>query len=136
MQYTRRAGAGPASRRIACIAILAGLTACSGAADPAATAPAPATAAVSPEEWAGRWTGPEGTWLEITPDGSAYSVTISNLDGPRTYAATLAANGLAFERDGLHEVLRATDGEGTGMKWLADKTRCLVVRPGEGFCRD
>jgi hypothetical protein len=32
-------------------------------------------------------------------------------------------------------VLRATDGAGTGMKWLADKTDCLVVAPGEGFCR-
>ena len=30
----------------------------------------------------------------------------------------------------------ATDGDATGMKWLAGKARCLTVRVGEGYCRD
>jgi hypothetical protein len=39
-------------------------------------------------------------------------------------------------RDGTTETIRATDGAGTGMKWLANKTDCLVVTVGsEGFCR-
>jgi len=34
------------------------------------------------------------------------------------------------------ETIRATDGAGTGMKWLADRKDCLVVTVGsEGFCR-
>jgi hypothetical protein len=61
---------------------------------------------------------------------------ISDLDGPRTFAATLRGNGLSFERNGIEENLRATDGKGTGMKWLEGKKDCLAVRPGEGFCRD
>jgi len=43
---------------------------------------------------------------------------------------------LRFERDGTAEVLRATRGADTGMKWLADKSNCLTVRAGEGYCRD
>lgn len=34
------------------------------------------------------------------------------------------------------ETIRATNGPGTGMKWLADKRNCFVIRPGEGFGRD
>jgi hypothetical protein len=44
--------------------------------------------------------------------------------------------GIEFVRGGNTEVIHATDGVGTGMKWLVDKNNCLVVRPGEGFCRD
>jgi hypothetical protein len=89
-----------------------------------------------PAAWLGRWTGPEGTYLEIAAGQDSYAVTISNLDGPRTFAATPGAGSLGFERDGVQETLEATDGAGTGMKWLATKHDCLVVRPGEGFCRE
>jgi len=41
-----------------------------------------------------------------------------------------------FERDGLQESIRPTNGDETGMKWLAGKKNCLTVRPGEGYCRD
>ena len=34
------------------------------------------------------------------------------------------------------ETIIATSGKGTGMKWLADKHDCLVIKPGEGYCRD
>ena len=77
----------------------------------------------------------DGTYLDIVQDGGGYKVTISNLDGPVTYPAAPAAGGLTFERTGVRETLHPTDGAGTGMKWLADKTRCLTVKPGEGFCR-
>lgn len=101
--------------------------------------PAPAGSASSPQipaSWLGKWNGPEGTYLDIAEAAGAYTVTISNLDGPRSFAGTPAADGLGFERDGVAEVIRATDGPGTGMKWLADKTHCLSVKMGEGFCRD
>jgi hypothetical protein len=86
--------------------------------------------------WLGRWTGPEGTYLDVAVNAAAYSVTVSNLDGPRTFAATPAADGITFERDGVRESIRATDGPGTGMKWLQSKHDCIVIKPGEGFCRD
>jgi hypothetical protein len=89
-----------------------------------------------PQAWMGRWTGPEGTWLEIGEVAGNYTVTIMNLDGARTFPGTAEAQGLSFERDGKRETLSATDGAGTGMKWLADKSKCIKVKTGEGFCRD
>jgi hypothetical protein len=34
------------------------------------------------------------------------------------------------------ETLEARNGDETGMKWLAGKTDCLTVKPGEGYCLD
>lgn len=97
---------------------------------------APTAAAPAADQWLGKWSGPEGTFLELKGGGGRYEVTIQNLDGPKTFPATASADGIAFERDGVKESLRATNGADTGMKWLADKTRCLTVRAGEGYCRD
>lgn len=98
------------------------------------SADAPGTAAA--DRWLGRWTGPEGTWLQLHAAANGYTVTIRNLDGERSFPAAATAEGVRFERDGKVFELRATDGDGTGMKWLAGKSDCLAVRPGEGFCRD
>jgi hypothetical protein len=85
----------------------------------------------------GKWTGPEGTYLDIQRDGEEYKITIANLDGPQTYPATAIDEGISFERGGKTETIRSTDGEGTGMKYLAEKVDCVVVTAGsEGFCRD
>jgi len=101
---------------------------------PASTS-APPNAAAPTDAWLGQWTGPEGTSLKLAGGQGAYDVTVTNLDGPRTFKGQADGDTVRFERDGKPEVLRATDGAGTGMKWLADKTDCLVVAPGEGFCR-
>jgi hypothetical protein len=95
--------------------------------------PAPLT-----DQWAGQWDGPEGTFLRITGSQGHYDVTIQTLDGPRTYAGTAkaGAEAIEFQRDGQTQTLRATNGEQTGMKWLAGKTDCLTVRSGEGYCRE
>ncbi len=111
------------------------LAAC--AKQPAPSAPAtPDAPPAVPTAWLGKWNGPEGTWLEIAAADGAYAVTVGNLDGPRRFAAAARNGTLSFERDGLHETLRANDGAGTGMKWLADKRNCLAIKSGEGFCRD
>ncbi|OYW82995.1 MAG: hypothetical protein B7Z26_01835 [Asticcacaulis sp. 32-58-5] len=86
-------------------------------------------------DWAGRWIGPEGTWLEIKPLGAQFEVTVSNLDGPRSFPGMFKEGGLAFTRDGVEHIIRAGNGADTGMKWLADKTNCLIVMTGEGYCR-
>ncbi len=83
----------------------------------------------------GKWTGPEGTWLDIQPKGEGYRVTVSNLDGPRDFDATAAEGGIRFVRDGQTFVIHPGNGDATGMKWLAGKKDCLVVAPGEGYCR-
>lgn len=100
-----------------------------------ATAPAVSVAAIDPSAFTGKWTGPEGTALTITPQGADYKVTVQNLDGPRDFVGTAADGGIQFIRDGQTFVIRPGSGEETGMKWLADKDNCLIVAPGEGFCR-
>jgi hypothetical protein len=91
---------------------------------------------VASDAWLGEWTGPEGTFLRIAGGQGIYQVTVRDLDGPRTFAGEGIALGIEFRRDGMRELIRATDGPGTGMKWLTEKHDCLVIRPGEGFCRD
>jgi hypothetical protein len=97
---------------------------------------AASTAAIDPAAFTGKWMGPEGTALTITPQGADYKVTVQNLDGPRDFTGTAADGGIQFIRDGQTFVIRPGSGEETGMKWLADKPNCLIVAPGEGFCRD
>ncbi len=88
------------------------------------------------DQWLGQWNGPEGTFLRLSGENGNYEITVRNLDGPRIFKGSAAGEGVRFERDGIQETLRATNGRDTGMKWLADKSNCLTVRPGEGYCRD
>ena len=93
------------------------------------------SAANATSAWLGKWTGPEGTFLEISADGPGYRITIQNLDGPRTFAGKRAGKEIQFERDGIAESIKSGNGAETGMKWLQDKSDCLIVKPGEGYCR-
>ncbi|GGZ30554.1 hypothetical protein [Asticcacaulis endophyticus] len=122
------------------------ISACSRAPEPpqnppelppvSAEAPVSASAAASSvPDWTGKWTGPEGTWLEVKPLNGGFEVAIQNLDGVRTFPAAFQQGGLAFTRDGAEHIIRAGSGADTGMKWLADKTNCLIVMTGEGYCR-
>jgi len=98
------------------------------------TANAPPTART--DGWLGRWNGPEGTYLEIAGGNGRYTVTVKDLDAARTFSGAGAGDTIEFHRDGTLEALRATNGDDTGMKWLAGKTHCLTIKRGEGFCRD
>lgn len=89
-----------------------------------------------PEKMLGQWNGPEGTFVQLAGASGKYAITIRNLDGPRAFQGQATGGGIAFERDGKAENIRLTNGAGTGMKWLADKKNCIVIQPGEGYCRD
>ncbi len=95
------------------------------------TSPAPVA-----DKWLGKWNGPEGTFLQLVGDNGKYEVTIQNLDGPRTFRGKAVGDQVEFERNGVKESVRATNGVETGMKWLSEKSNCLTVRTGEGYCRD
>lgn len=86
--------------------------------------------------WQGRWWGPEGTYLDIDGGPERFQLTIANLDGPVDYVGVAEGDHIRFAMDGEMATIRATDGEGTGMKWLLDKEDCLKVEPGDGYCRD
>lgn len=101
-----------------------------------ASSPGPAVVKPAPDDWLGKWNGPEGTFLLLAGRNGKYEVTVRNLDGSRRFQGTAVGSGIEFERDGAKEVIRATSGAETGMKWLASKSNCLTVRVGEGYCRD
>jgi hypothetical protein len=104
---------------------------------PTSEATAPLTSAPSiPDAWLGKWIGPEGTFLVLSQKGEGYEILIQSLDGPNTYAGVAVGGHLEFQRDGKTESIRAGSGQETGMKWLLEKKDCLVIRSGEGFCRD
>jgi hypothetical protein len=109
-----------------------------GCSDPGASPGLPDAAAQTSavDAWLGRWNGPEGTFLLLERGDGGYDVTIQNLDGPRVFRGVAVGTQLQFERDGVMESIRATDGPATGMKWLSDKSNCLTIRSGEGYCRD
>jgi hypothetical protein len=87
------------------------------------------------DPWVGRWTGPEGTFLEVAASAGGYQLTLHNLDGPRQFQGKPVGDAIVFERNGVPEAIRKGTGAQTGMKWLAEKSDCLVVGPGEGYCR-
>ena len=88
------------------------------------------------DQWLGQWNGPEGTLLRLAGGKGKYEITIQDLDGPRTFQGSAVGGQIQFERNGVKASIRATNGAGTGMKWLSDKSNCLTVRVGEGYCRD
>ena len=88
------------------------------------------------DKWIGKWSGPEGTFLQVAGGNGKYEITIQNLDGPRIFQGSSEGNQIAFDRNGVKESLRATNGAETGTKWLNEKLNCLTVRAGEGYCRD
>lgn len=97
---------------------------------------APVAAAPATDKWLGQWIGPEGTFLRLAGSRGTYDVTIQNLDGPRVFKGQRVGDEIHFERDGKSGSIHATNGLGTGMKWLAEKQNCLTVSVGEGYCRD
>ncbi len=89
-------------------------------------------------DYTGRWIGVEGTVLDIAPTDTPghYALTMQwDLDNKGTFDGTATGDTIAFERGGIRETLRPTNGDATGLKYLFGKTDCLTVKPGEGYCR-
>jgi hypothetical protein len=109
---------------------------------PSTTAPTPATASTpggaADAAYLGRWTGVEGMYLVVAPKtGGGVTLDMQwDLDHKGTFDGSVTAEGLRFMRDGKAETAVHTDGDATGLKYLAGKKDCLTVKPGEGYCRD
>ncbi|SMF61272.1 hypothetical protein [Allosphingosinicella indica] len=98
------------------------------------------TAAVATNGWLGRWTGPEGLFLTVeagAASGTYDLVVKGDLDseGDR-FTGTAEGNTIVFTRNGTRETIRKASGDETGLKYLAGKADCVMIKPGEGFCRD
>lgn len=87
--------------------------------------------------YAGRWVGVEGMFMNVTPRGDGrFDIEMQyDLDNRVTVIGYSTGDGLAIPRGGELLVARPTDGDATGLKYLAGKTDCLTVKPGEGYCR-
>jgi hypothetical protein len=108
----------------------------SGASSSSSPTPASSVANNVPDQWLGKWIGPEGTFLVLAKNGTKYVVEIHSLDGTATYEGTSAGDRVEFQRGGKTESIHGGSGQETGMKWLLDKKNCLIIQTGEGFCRD
>lgn len=106
--------------------------------DVAADNVAAAEAPLPTDAWIGKWVGVEGLALEISPgpDAGQYALKVALLDGTENYVGTADGESIRFQRDGRQDVIRKVSGDETGLKYLAGKTNCLMIRKGEGFCRD
>lgn len=143
-----------------CVLAMCALTACSretpeevkNAAPPAANNSGPAATAGPagdgatfigvPKEkapdYVGRWIGVEGMYLTIkhaaTP--GRYRMEMQwDLDNKGEFRGEAVGDTIVFERGGKREVLRPTNGDATGLKYLAGKAECLTVKTGEGYCK-
>lgn len=98
----------------------------------------PATAPHRFADWAGKWTGVEGMYATITPtDPGKYKLEMqSDLDTKGTYDGKDSEHGIKFKRGSEELSLRRGSGDETGLKYLAGKKECLIVKEGEGYCRD
>ncbi|MDH5835253.1 hypothetical protein [Luteimonas kalidii] len=100
--------------------------------------PPPADTAMADADYLGRWTGVEGMYLVVAakPGGGVTMEMQWDLDNSGTFDGSVTAEGLRFMRDRVAETAVPTDGDATGLKYLAGKQDCLTVKPGEGYCRD
>ncbi|MBW4331883.1 hypothetical protein KY084_13500 [Stakelama sp. CBK3Z-3] len=94
------------------------------------------------DDWIGKWVGVEGTYLDIKKptdeDSEAdYELTMQyDLDHKGTFDGTATDHGIAFSRPDGNHVLKKATGDQTGLKYLAGKRNCVMVKQGEGYCRD
>jgi hypothetical protein len=112
---------------------------------PVETVPAEGTEATDPAtaphrfaSWAGKWTGVEGMYVTITAaEPGKYKLEMqSDLDTKGTYDGNDSEHGIKFKRGTEELSLRRGNGDETGLKYLAGKKECLIVKDGEGYCRD
>ena len=104
---------------------------------PATPLGAPGLAKVE-ADYRGRWTGVEGMYLVVAsePGGGVTLDMQWDLDNKGTFDGSVTAEGLRFMRNDVTETAVHTNGDATGLKYLAGKQDCLTVKPGEGYCRD
>ncbi|WP_447953074.1 hypothetical protein [Sphingopyxis chilensis] len=88
--------------------------------------------------WAGKWTGVEGMYVTIaTAAPEKYKLEMqSDLDTKGTYEGWDSEHGIKFKRGDEELSLHRGNGDDTGLKYLAGKKECLIVKEGEGYCRD
>ena len=108
----------------------------SPAVSPSVDPKAPADTKDKAAAFEGRWSGVEGTYLNVAKKGEKYSIEIKNLDKATTFEGTAKGDAMEFTRNGKTETIKTATGDETGMKWLAGEKNCVVITKGsEGYCK-
>lgn len=86
----------------------------------------------------GRWLGANGTILTLAKEkDDAYSVVIRTASNDEDDLPATESNGkLQFRRQNIVETITPGKGKDTGVPELAGKRDCLIIKAGEGYCRD
>lgn len=105
----------------------------------ASTASATANAKHRYAKWAGRYVGQEGLFVVVRPTTPGkYSLEMMGDDPLGTSSATFTGvdtpSGIAFERNGVTELLRRGTADEINLKYV-EGNDCLMVKEFEGFCR-
>jgi hypothetical protein len=106
-----------------------------------ATGASSSSVSVNRDTLIGRWIGVEGLNLTVSKGatGGRYFLKMqygTDTEMSGTFEGVGTPEGIAFVRPDGNHVLRASTGDETGLKYLAGKTDCLVVKVGEGYCRN
>lgn len=130
-------------KKLFLIALLLSVLPFMGGCDDTPKTPAPETPKQAEEvvedrlkDWMGKWDGPEGTYMKLEKSGEGYAVTIKDLDKEERYLGVAQGMRIRFMRNNIQEHIHLGPGRDAGMKWLMDKPYCLIVKKGEGYCRD
>ena len=86
----------------------------------------------------GRWRGGEGTYMNITRQGTGFVVDNQwglDEDMRGVFKADLRAEALRFRRNGVTVTVRPSIGDKINRSALRGKKDCLMVSGDEGYCR-
>lgn len=89
----------------------------------------------------GRWTGVEGSFVDIVPKKEGYIITMARWDSKtqsmeyESYPGYLSESKMTFKKNGVEQTITLTDGSGSGMKWLQNAKLCIKISSGDGYCK-
>ena len=108
----------------------------SPASSPAASPSGSPAATSKVDSLVGKWSGPEGTSVNVAKKGDKYSIEITGPGGMKAFEGSAKGDAIEFTRNGKTETIKAATGAETGMKDLEKETNCVVINKGsEGFCK-
>lgn len=86
------------------------------------------------KDFIGRWNGPDGTYMIV--EAGRVKIKAANEEEKTYENATINDRSIVFNREGTIITARAGNGDDTGVPSFAGKADCIVIKHGEGYCRD
>lgn len=87
------------------------------------------------DQWVGRWSGAEGSFLDIVPDSARYKIAINKSGKFGEYQGTADNNRIKFTRNGVVEFIGMGD-ESASREKKPEGNKCLMITKSEFYCRE